>query len=94
MKPKHIAKYEILEELGRGGFAVVYKARDIELERIVALKVLHQHWITDPNFVSRFRREARAAANLRHPHIVTIYEAGESEGQFYIAMEHIPGRTR
>jgi formylglycine-generating enzyme required for sulfatase activity len=88
-----LGKYEILEEIGRGGFAVVYKARDTVLDRIVALKVLHPHWTADAGFVARFHREARAAANLRHPHIVTVHDAGEAEGQLYIAMEYLPGRT-
>ncbi|HOU13085.1 MAG TPA: SUMF1/EgtB/PvdO family nonheme iron enzyme [Anaerolineae bacterium] len=88
-----IGKYEILEELGRGGFATVYKARDSDLERIVALKVLHASWANEPDFTLRFRNEARAAANLRHPHIVTVYEAGEAAGQLFIAMEYLPGRT-
>jgi len=92
-KPKHIGKYEILEEIGRGGFAVVYKARDTELDRIVALKVLHPYWSADPGFVARFRLEARAVAGLRHPNIVTVYDAGEAEGQLYIAVEYLPGRT-
>jgi formylglycine-generating enzyme required for sulfatase activity len=92
-EPKRIRKYEILEEIGRGGFAVVYKARDTELDRQVALKMLHPYWTNDPGFAARFRREARAAARLRHPHVVTVYEAGEAEGQLYIAMEYLPGRT-
>ena len=92
-EPKRLDKYEILEEIGRGGFAVVYRARDTELDRIIALKVLHPYWTADPDFAARFRQEARAAANLRHPNIATVYEAGEAEGQLYIAMEHLPGRT-
>jgi len=90
---KRIGKYEIMEELGRGGFATVYKARDVELERVVALKVLHPYYAEDRQFVDRFRQEARAAARLRHPHIVTVYEAGEADGRLYIAMEYLPGRT-
>ena len=62
-----LGKYEILEEIGRGGFAVVYKARDITLNRIVALKVLHPQLTTDLKFVQRFRQEAQTAAGLRHP---------------------------
>jgi serine/threonine protein kinase len=93
LEPKRIGKYEIIEEIGRGGFAAVYKARDTELDRIVALKVLHPYWSEDPGFSARFRREARAAANLRHSNIVTVYEAGEATGQLYIAMEYLPGRT-
>jgi serine/threonine protein kinase len=92
-KPNYIGKYEILEELGSGGFATVYKARDPDLDRIVALKVLHPYWTQDPAFEARFRREARAAANLRHPNIVIVYDAGEADGDLYIAMEYLPGHT-
>jgi serine/threonine-protein kinase len=91
--PKNIGKYEILEEIGRGGFAVVYKAHDPSLDRVVALKVLAPHLTWDPTFAQRFRREAQATAKLRHPNIVTIYEVGEAEGQLYIAVEYLPGRT-
>ncbi len=93
MTLRTIGKYELLEELGRGGFAVVHKARDTTLDRVVALKVLRPQWADDAQFVTRFRQEARAAANLRHPNIVTIHEASEADGQFYIAMEYLPGRT-
>jgi len=89
----NLGKYEILEEIGRGGFAVVYKARDTTLDRVVALKVLDLYWAKDPSFVTRFRQEARGAARLRHPNIITVYEAGEAEGQLFIAMEYVPGRT-
>jgi len=92
-KPTRIGKYEIIEELGRGGFATVYKARDVELDRVVAVKVLYPHLTADPGFAARFRQEARAAARLRHPHIVTVYETGEADDQLYIAMEYLPGRT-
>jgi serine/threonine protein kinase len=79
-----LCKYEIIDEIGRGGFAVVYQARDTDLDRVVALKVLHPYWAADADFVTRFHREARAAARLRHLNIVTVYEAGEFEGQLYI----------
>jgi formylglycine-generating enzyme required for sulfatase activity/predicted Ser/Thr protein kinase len=88
-----LGKYEILEEIGRGGFAVVYKARDTSLDRVVALKVLDLYWAKDPSFVTRFGQEARGAARLRHPNIITVYEAGEAEGQLFIAMEYVPGLT-
>src|SRR5512147_667614 len=91
--PKLIGKYEILEELGRGGFAVVYKARDVELDRIVALKVLRPALSDDPDFVARFKQEARAAARLKHPHIVTIYDAAQIDGQLVIAMQYVEGHT-
>jgi len=90
---QRLGKYEIIQEIGRGGFAVVYKARDTALDRVVALKVLHPYWAADPGFAARFQREARTAARLRHPSIVTIHEADEVEGQLYIAMEYLPGRT-
>jgi serine/threonine protein kinase len=91
--PKLIGKYEILEELGRGGFAVVYKARDVELDRTVALKVLRPALGDDPDFVARFKQEARAAARLHHPNIVTLYDAIQINGQLIIAMQYVEGRT-
>ena len=91
--PRRLGKYEIIEEIGRGGFAVVYKARDIELGRIAALKVLAPHLTWDPTFAKRFRREAQATARLRHPHIVTVYDVGQDGEQLYIAMEYLPGLT-
>jgi formylglycine-generating enzyme required for sulfatase activity len=90
---RHVGKYEILEEIGRGGFAVVYRARDTTLDRVVALKVLHPQLTTDPKFVQRFHQEAQTAARLHHPHIVTIHEVGEEAGQHYLAMTFLPGRT-
>jgi serine/threonine-protein kinase len=84
---QRLGKYDILEERGRGGFAAVYRARDCTLEREVALKVLHPQLLVDPVFVERFQREARTLANLRHPHIVTIYESGAAEGRLFVAME-------
>src|SRR5512139_3436863 len=91
--PKLIGKYEILEELGRGGFAVVYKARDVELDRIVALKVLRPERSYDPGFVARFKQEARAVARLKHPHIVTVYDATQIDERLIIAMQYIEGHT-
>jgi len=91
-KPERIGKYEILDELGRGGFATVYKARDTSLDRLVALKVLHAHVAENHVFVRRFQQEARTAARFGHPHIVTIHEVGEEAGQHYIAMNYLPGR--
>jgi formylglycine-generating enzyme required for sulfatase activity/tRNA A-37 threonylcarbamoyl transferase component Bud32 len=90
---KELGKYEILEEIGRGGFAVVYKARDTTLDRIVALKVLRPDVAEDNTFVQRFKQEARTAAGLYHPHIITIYEVGEEAGQHYLAMAFLPGQT-
>ena len=85
--PRKLGKYEIIEQLGRGGFAVVYRALDTTLEREVALKVLHPQLLVDRVFVERFRREARALARLRHPHIITVYEVSEAGASLYIAME-------
>ena len=90
---KRIGKYEIIRELGRGGFATVYEARDTTLNRIVALKVLHSQPANDIRFIQRFQQEASIAANLDHPHIVTIYEVGEDAGQHYLAMTLLPGQT-
>jgi len=85
-----IGKYEIVEELGSGGFATVYRAVDTSLGRQVALKVLHPQLLIDPVFVQRFRQEARTIATLRHPHIITIYEIGEVSGRLFISMDLAP----
>lgn len=90
--PRGLGKYEIIEELGRGGFAVVYKALDTSLDRTVALKVLKPHYLDEPEFVARFQQEAKAAAGLFHPHIVTIFEVGEEQGSHFIAMRYLEGR--
>ena len=84
---QQLGKYRILDELGRGAFATVYRALDTTLDREVALKILHPQLLTDPTFVERFKREARAMADLTHPHIVTVYEIGEAEGRLFIAIE-------
>ncbi len=88
-----LGRFEILNELGRGGMAVVYRARQSDLERIVALKVLPPGLTHDPSYVARFRQEARSAARLEHPHIMPIYEVGEANGLHYIAMKYIQGQT-
>ncbi|HUS71196.1 MAG TPA: SUMF1/EgtB/PvdO family nonheme iron enzyme [Anaerolineae bacterium] len=88
-----LGKYRIMQELGRGGFAVVYKALDTSLDRTVALKVLKPHYLDEPEFVARFHQEARSAANLFHAHIVTIFEVGEVEGSHFIAMRYLEGQT-
>jgi serine/threonine protein kinase len=88
-----IGRFEILSELGRGGMAVVYRARQTDLERIVALKVLPPELSLDQSYIARFRQEARSAAALEHPHIVPIYEVGAAEGLQYIAMKYIAGST-
>jgi eukaryotic-like serine/threonine-protein kinase len=86
-----LGKYDILEELGRGGFGVVYKARDFSLERLVALKVLHPQLTVNAQFLARFRKEAQTLARINHPNVVTIHEIGEAEGKVYIAMEYLSG---
>ncbi|MEI7644159.1 MAG: tetratricopeptide repeat protein [Chloroflexales bacterium] len=88
-----LGRFEILSELGRGGMAVVYKARQTDLDRIVALKLLPPEMTHDTNYVARFRQEARSAARLEHPHIMPVYEVGETDGLHYIAMKFIMGRT-
>ncbi len=85
--PQTLGHYTIRAELGRGGFATVYRAFDSSLEREVALKLLHPQLLTDRTFAQRFRREARALAGMRHPNIITVYEVGEADGRLYIAME-------
>jgi beta-lactam-binding protein with PASTA domain len=86
-------RYKILERIGSGGMADVYLAEDTHLGREVALKVLHRRFAQDHEFVERFRREASSAAGLQHPNVVGVFDRGEHEGTYYIAMEHLPGRT-
>jgi serine/threonine-protein kinase len=86
-------RYRVERELGHGGMASVYLARDEELERRVALKVLAAHLASEPGFYERFMREARMAARLTHPNIVQVFDAGEDEDRPYIVMEYVPGRT-
>jgi eukaryotic-like serine/threonine-protein kinase len=86
-------RYRIEHRLGSGGMADVYCATDTHLGREVALKVLHRRFAQDQEFVERFRREAKSAAGLQHPNVVGVYDRGEHEGTYYIAMEHLPGRT-
>ena len=86
-------RYEIGKRIGRGGMAEIFQARDILLDRPVAMKVLFPEFATDPAFVERFRREAQAAANLNHPNIVAVYDWGKINNTYYIAMEYVNGRT-
>jgi len=86
-----IPGYEIIEELGRAGMGVVYKARHMALKRLVALKLIRDGALASPEAVARFRTEAEAAARLRHPNVVQIYEIGEHQGRPYFAMEFVAG---
>src|SRR5438874_12440820 len=86
-------RYRIIRKLGAGGMANVYLAEDQELGRRVAIKILDDRHAADDSFIERFRREAKNAAGLSHPNIVSIYERGEAEGTYYIAMEYLEGRT-
>ena len=86
-------RYRIVRRIGSGGMADVYAAEDTHLGREVALKVLHRRFAQDQEFVERFRREAKAAAGLSHPNVVGVFDRGEHEGTYYIAMECLTGRT-
>ncbi|HEY5731383.1 MAG TPA: protein kinase [Anaerolineales bacterium] len=85
-------RYQLLERIGKGGMSDVFRARDLMLERSVAIKVLHEKYSNDEAFQDRFTAEARAAANLSHPNIVTVHDFGFDQEQLYIVMEHIPGK--
>lgn len=90
---RSFGRYHLLALLGRGGMAVVYRAHDPVLDRHVAIKVIKPELASHPPVVERFRREARAMASLDHPHLVQIYEVGETDGLPYISMELLAGRT-
>src|SRR6185369_7048586 len=88
-----VSHYRIISKLGAGGMGEVYLAHDTRLDRKVAIKFLHQEFSNDPDKLSRFVQEAKAASALNHPNILTVYEIGEVAGKNYIATELIDGQT-
>jgi hypothetical protein len=86
-------RYELEELCGTGGMSSVFRAHDRQLERRVAIKILHEHYAEDPEYLERFRREARAVAKLSHPHIVTVIDRGDDGGRQYIVFEHVEGEN-
>ena len=93
LPPKQFGDFELLDELGRGGMGVVYRARQKSLNRIVAVKMVREAHLASAGDRARFRGEAEAAARLTHPNIVTVYEVGTTEGQAYLCLEYVEGRT-
>jgi serine/threonine-protein kinase len=92
-KLRRIGGFELLQKIGEGGMGTVWKARQISLDRIVALKLLSPEFSESAEFISRFRNEARAAAILTHRHIVQVYDAGKADDANYLAMEHVEGKS-
>lgn len=88
---KNLGQFAILEEIGRGGMATVYKARQLSMNRVVAVKVLPPHFLHDPGFYERFEREVEVITELEHPHILPIYDYGQADGVPYIAMRFLGG---
>src|SRR3954453_23699628 len=94
-QPSHLIadRYELEELCGTGGMSSVFRAHDRQLERRVAIKILHEHYAEDPEYLERFRREARAVAKLSHPNIVTVIDRGDDAGRQYIVFEHVDGEN-
>ena len=94
MEPRRIASYTLLEPIGHGGMSVVYRARHEALDRTVAVKILSENLAASPEFLERFRREARTVGNLRHPNVITVFDFGQDErGVPYLVLEYIEGPT-
>jgi serine/threonine protein kinase len=93
LEGQHLGEFEILQLLGQGGMGEVYKARQTSLERTVALKTLTPVLAANPQYIARFRQEAKVAARLNHPNLVQVYSAGENEGQYWFAMEYVEGES-
>ncbi len=85
-------RYQLLAKIGQGGLAEVYRAQDVALGRLVAVKALRREYVVDPTFLVRFHREAQSAASLTHPNIVAVHDFGQDQGRPYIVMEYVPGR--
>src|ERR1700748_104104 len=88
-----LGAYEILSALGAGGMGQVFRARDIKLNRPVAIKVLRPDWAHSPEWLARFEREAQLLATLNHPNIATVHGLDEVDGSWYLVMELVPGQT-
>ena len=84
-------RYRLERKIGSGGMADVWLAEDQELDRKVAIKILHDRFAQDKEFVERFRREAQSAAGLQHPNVISIFDRGELDGTYFIAMEYVEG---
>src|ERR1700722_16940319 len=88
-----LSHFEILDKLGEGGMGIVYKARDLRLDRLVAIKVLPERAVASPDRQARFEQEAKAASSLNHPNIITVYEIDRDGDATFIAMEYVDGKT-
>ena len=86
-------RYEILEKIGGGGMAIVYKAIDKLLNRVITVKVLREQFVSEDDFIRRFQREAQAVAKLSHPNIVSIYDVGHEQDFHYLVMEYVEGQN-
>ncbi|MBI1791929.1 MAG: serine/threonine protein kinase, partial [Acidobacteria bacterium] len=93
MTGSRLSHYQILDKLGEGGMGAVYRARDTELDRTVAIKVLPAEFARDQERLRRFVQEAKAASALNHPNVAVIYGIGEADGVHFIAMEYVEGKT-